>query len=927
MTGNPMKVTRRGFLGTAVGALGTGLLAGCTDRLPRYLVPHAIPPDDAIPGIARHYRTVCRECPAGCGATARVREGRAVKLEGNPEDPIGRGALCPRGQAAIEGLYSPERLGAPRSGEREVGWEEAEKLFAAGVQHALDSKQLVVVVTRPEQGKLRALFGTWLEALGQAPRQVVTFDAMDRPWLREAQARAFGAGATALPNLPASRLILSVGDDFLEEGSPVEYARGLADQRAAGGRLIYVGPRLSLTAAAADEWVSVQPGTEGVFVLGLLRQVVDRLGAESGLPSAVLEGLHLRLAPYDVASVASRTASDPKVLRDVAAQLMGAGSTLCLGPGRAVAGADAAAVAEAIQVLNAVLGSVGRTLPFVASAPAQPSMELAEFTRKALAGEVGAVVFHHADPLGYGPVYAGVADALAHIPFIAAFVNAPDSTSRKAHLTLADNHFLENWSDVRVRPGVVGIQQPVMEPVLGTRAAADELLAVARLLGKTTGLPEGSFGELIRQSYQPKEIEQGLRLEEVAVVVPDLQPGVLASLPRAVELRGPEHGLPLVVATTFRELDGRTPRSALLQELPDPISGFAWTGWVELHPTTAHSFGLKTGDVVELEGPGGRNHLPAFVTDSIRNGAVAVPVGDATALLDRSGFIGAGARVTLRSTGARVERPHPATGGAKSGKQLVQTVDGAAALPAVTPLPSLYPPIEHPVHRWAMAIDLDRCNGCSACTAACYVENNLAVVGPEQVSLGRSMSWLPIMADIDRSRGKPDVSFLPLGCQQCTAAPCESVCPTYATYHTKEGLNAQVYARCIGTRYCENNCPYGVRRFNFYDWPRAPSERLGLNPDVTVRDRGVTEKCTLCVQRIRAGEEQAKFEKRTLQDGDITSACAASCPTRAIVFGDLKDPKSTISRMAADGRAYKLLDELNTQPGVFYLARRRRGPT
>ena len=922
-----MKVTRRGFLGTAVGTLGTGILASCTERLPRYLVPHPIPPDDAIPGIARYYRTVCRECPAGCGATARVREGRAVKLEGNPEDPIGRGALCPRGQAAIEGLYSPERIGAPRSGDREIGWEEAEKLFAAGLQHTLDSKQLVVVVTRPERGQLGALFGTWLGALGQAPAQVVTFDAMDRPWLREGQARAFGAAATALPNLAAATLILSVGDDFVEEGSPVEYARALADQRAAGGRLVYVGPRLSLTAAAADEWVSVQPGTEGVFVLGLLRQVVDRLGAQTGLPPALVEGLHLRLAPYDVTTVASQTGTDAKVLRGLAAQLISRRPSLCLGPGRAVAGTDAASLAEAIQVLNAVLGNVGRTLPFVAAPQARPSMDMVKFTRRALAGEVGAVVLHHADPLGYGPVYAGFADALARIPFVAAFVNEPDSTSRKAHLVLADNHFLENWSDVRVRPGVVGIQQPVMGPVLGTRAAADELLAVARLLGRTTGLPDGSFGELIRQTYQPKEIERGLRLEEVAVVVPELGPGTLATLPAAVELRGPAHGLPLIVAPTFRELDGRTPRSALLQELPDPISGFAWTGWVELHPTTALSFGLKTGDVVELEGPGGRNALPAFVTDSIRAGAVAVPVGDATPLLDRNGFIGAGARVTLRSTGTRVERPHPAAGGAKDGKRLVRTVDGAAALPPASPLPSMYPPVEHPVHRWAMAIDLDRCNGCGACTAACYVENNLAIVGPEQVSLGRSMSWLPVMADIDRSRGKPEVSFLPLGCQQCTAAPCESVCPTYATYHTSEGLNAQVYARCIGTRYCENNCPYGVRRFNFYDWPRAPSERLGLNPDVTVRERGVTEKCTLCVQRIRAGEEQAKFEKRTLRDGDITSACAASCPTRAIVFGDLKDPGSAVSRMAADGRAYKLLEELNTQPGVFYLARRRRGPT
>jgi anaerobic selenocysteine-containing dehydrogenase/Fe-S-cluster-containing dehydrogenase component len=923
-----MRVTRRGFLGTAVGTLGTGILAGCKDRLPRYLVPHANSPDDAIPGLARHYRTVCRECPAACGATARVLEGRAVKLEGNPEYPVGRGALCPRGQAAIEGLYSPARLGAPRAGDREIGWEEAEKLFAAGLQRALDAKKLVVVVTRPETGQLGTFFGTWLGALGQAPAQLVTFDPMGQPWKREGQVRAFGAAGTAVPDLATARLILSVGDDFVEEGSPVEHARALADQRAAGGRLVYLGPRLSLTAAAADEWISVEPGTESIFVLGLLREVVDRVGARSGLAPAALEGLQRRLASYDGAAVATRTRTDPRVLQELAAELIRARPSLCLGPGRAVAGADGAALAEAVQVLNAVLGNVGQTLRFLAAPAARPSMALAELTRKAEAGEVGALVLHHADPLGYGPVYAGFAAAMARIPFVAAFVNELDDTARRAHLVLADHYFLESWSDVRTHPGVVGIQQPAMEPVLPTRAAADELLAVARLVSRTTGLPNGSFGEALRQTFQPKEIEQGFRLEEVAAVVPELAPGALGRLPGVAEFHGPAHGLPLIVAPTLRHLDGRTPRSSLLQELPDPLSGFAWTGWVELNPGDASPLGVRTGYVVELMGPGGRRELPAFVTDSIRTGAAAVPVGDATALLDRSGFIGSGVRVTLRRTGSRVERPHPEAGGAKNGQRLVRTVDGSGTgLPPAPPLPSMYPPVEHPVHRWAMAIDLDRCNGCGACTAACYVENNVAVVGPEEVSRGRSMSWLPIFADVEKRRGKPEISFLPLGCQHCTAAPCESVCPTFATYHTTEGINAQIYARCVGTRYCENNCPYGVRRFNFYDWPLAPSERLGLNPDVTVRERGVTEKCTLCWQRIRVGEEQAKFEKRALRDGDIVSACAATCPTRAIVFGDLKDPGSAVTRLAADGRAYRLLEELNTQPGVFYLARRRRGPT
>jgi molybdopterin-containing oxidoreductase family iron-sulfur binding subunit len=236
----------------------------------------------------------------------------------------------------------------------------------------------------------------------------------------------------------------------------------------------------------------------------------------------------------------------------------------------------------------------------------------------------------------------------------------------------------------------------------------------------------------------------------------------------------------------------------------------------------------------------------------------------------------------------------------------------------------MYPPVIHPERRWGLAIDLDRCTGCGACTAACYVENNLPIVGAEDMQRGRSMSWLRIQAFVEETPAGPEASFLPLGCQHCSNAPCEAVCPTFATYHTQEGLNAQIYARCIGTRYCENNCPYGVRRFNFFEWPRQGNAGLGLNPDVSVRDRGVTEKCSLCIHRIGAGEEQARLEgRKQLRDGEVISACAATCPTRAIVFGDLKDPDSEISRRAADGRAYKLLGELNTEPGVVYLARRR----
>lgn len=930
-----MTTTRRGFLGAAIGAVGAGLAAGCSERLPRFLIPHAIPPDDSVPGIARFYRTVCRECPAGCGVTARVREGRVIKLEGSIDHPVSRGALCPRGQSAIEGLYAPERLGTPRSATAVVGWDQAEHAFAEGVGRALEAHKLVVVLSRPEPGSLGTLFRSWLTALGQAPGQVVTFDAMEQHWLRDGNRRAFGIDTLPSVDLAAAKLLISIGDDFVEDGSVVERARGLAELRAAGGRFVYVGPRMSLTAAAADEWLSTEPGAEIFLVLGLARQLLELSGSKADLAAGTLEA---RLARYDLATVASRTKLPAATIVRLARALVDARPSLCVGPGRAVAGEDAAALAEAVALLNAIAGNVGRTVHF-APRPDVPwaadSMTLAELARRATAGEIGALVVHHANPHGYGPAFAGLAKAVEGVPFIAAFVNQLDETARHAHLVLPDHHFLESWSDVTPRAGVTGVQQPAMTPVLATRAAADELLGVARALGKTTGLPEGSFAELVRAAFDEHEIERGGRFTAPADEPVTLAATVLASVSAGATLRGPGDGLPLIVAPTLRHLDGLAPRSALLQELPDPLTSYSWTGWVELHPETAAGLGVDHGDVLALTSTAGHAELPVHVTARVRAGMVAVPVGHALPLLDepatapqgvvgRAPALGWVTRVTAHRTGDRVKPPHVRGGSSQHGRELARTVRRSLPqLPKQPPLPSMYPPVEHPVHRWGLAVDLDRCNGCGACVAACYVENNLPVVGAEQVARGRAMSWLDVQTFAEPGPDGPELSFLPLMCQHCTNAPCESVCPTEATYHTSEGLNAQVYARCVGTRYCENNCPYDVRRFNFFDWRRDGQATLGLNPDVTVRERGVTEKCTLCVQRIRGGEEQAKVEGRAVRDGEIVSACAATCPARAITFGDLEDPASAISKLAASGRAYRVLEELNTQPGVVYLARRR----
>jgi anaerobic selenocysteine-containing dehydrogenase/Fe-S-cluster-containing dehydrogenase component len=914
------RLGRRTFLGSAATVLGTSLVEGCKSRLPRSVVPYVTPPDDAVSGLARHYRTTCRACPAACGMTARVREGRAVMLAGNPEHPVSRGGLCPFGQASIESLYGPGRLATPWAGGKPSSWAEAEKALAAGLKTSLDAEKAVVVLTRPEPGLLGGFLTAWLRALGQPAAHQVVFEPAARPWRREGQRRALGSDAVAVHRFEAARLILSVGDDFVEEGSPVESARGLAEQRAMGGLSIYVGPRLSLTAASCDEWITVEPGSELALVLGLCREVLLHPPVEIALP--LQSALRQRLAGFDPGTVAARTGLTVERISGLVRALVEHRPGLVLGPGRAVAGSQADRLAEAVAVLNALLGNNGSTLRFLPRPQEPPGWDLSELARHARAGTIGALVLHHVDPIGSG--HHTFAATLGQVPFVVALTTDLDDTASHAQLVLPDHHFLESWGDAPARPGVTGVQQPVMTPVLDTRAAADTLLGAARALGRSTGLPEGTWADVVRAAYDVNDREHGVKLVEVAPVPVTLAAGALAELPGPARPRGPPGGLVLATIPGLRHLDGRVPRSSLLQEIPDPLSGYSWTGWVELHPSTAASLGVHQGDVVALSGPGGEVALPAHVTPGIRPGMAALSAPEAAALLEEDQPPGLEVRVTARRTEARRPSLLPEGGSEQHGRELARSVSRAQpSLPPRHPLPQMYSAVEHPEHRWGMAVDLDRCTGCGTCTAACYVENNLPVVGAEEVRRGRSMSWLRIHAYLDPRPGGVEPSFLPLSCQHCTNAPCEVVCPTFATYHTREGINAQIYPRCIGTRYCENNCPYGVRRFNFFDWPHRGLSRLGLNPDVSVRERGVSEKCTLCVQRVTAGQEQAKMENRKVRDGEIVSACAASCPTRAIVFGDLHDPDSEVSRLARDGRAYRLLGELNTQPGVLFLARRR----
>jgi molybdopterin-containing oxidoreductase family iron-sulfur binding subunit len=416
-------------------------------------------------------------------------------------------------------------------------------------------------------------------------------------------------------------------------------------------------------------------------------------------------------------------------------------------------------------------------------------------------------------------------------------------------------------------------------------------------------------------------------------------------------VEGDPRGLTLLVYPSQRFYDGRGANKPWLQEAPDTMTQVTWDSWIEVPAEVAKKLGIRQGDLVKVTSPHGAIELPAYISDSLHPGAVAIPIGQGHTAYGRYAkdrganpltLLPGGAslsflsvKVTLTKTGGRRPLAIAQATHDQDDREIAQHVGlGAArelelrgAVPEKASHPSMYPDLKYPEYRWGMAVDLDACTGCQACVIACKAENNVPVVGKEQVAYGRDMHWLRLERWQEGKPEHPENLFLPMFCQHCEIAPCEPVCPVFAAYHTEEGLNAQIYNRCVGTRYCNNNCPYKVRRFNWWDYSSPASSSyafpdplpLQLNPDVTVRQLGVMEKCTMCVQRIVAGKDAARDEKRPVRDGEVQTACQQTCPTQAIAFGNLKDPSSRVAKLSRSPRGYHVLGELGTRPAVTYL--------
>jgi anaerobic selenocysteine-containing dehydrogenase/Fe-S-cluster-containing dehydrogenase component len=982
-------MNRRRFL-KVLGATGGGVAAltscGIGPEPVQPFTPYLVPPEDQIPGLPTWYASTCRECAAGCGIHVKVREGRAIKVEGNPESPINRGRLCARGQAALQGLYNPDRVTEPMqrnaTGHLEpTTWDDAIAALRAKVQQFQGSG--IVFLTGLETGSFGELVEEWAR---QAGARHVTYEPFAFEALREGNRRTFGEASLPWYDFAAAKYIVSFGADFMETWlSPVGFQNAFVRAHSLDtsrdptmARFVYVGPRLPQTGLAADEWIASSPGAEAALALAMAQVIVSKRLAPISPDVS-------RLALPSPQDVGPAIGVDPAVIERVATEFVRSGAPLAVAGGIAAQDDRGADAVGAVNLLNYVAGAIGNTVRFGADlAPGSGGTyrDMAQLTDEMNAGKIGVLLVHGANPVH--SLGGGFAQAWGRVGYKVAFTAFLDETAAGADLVLPDLHPLEQWNDSRPRAGIHALLQPAMTPVFdGTRHAGDILLS---LLGQA-----GSFREYLQGKWRShfQRLGRGQTFETWWAAA--LQHGgIYEDLPtRPIRLAGslplpaapaPTPGNTTTTAVVFPHPalhDGRGANKPWLQELPDPISKITWHAWVEVHPDTAKSWAVTDGDVVLVKSDFGAVSAPVWVTPSIRPDVLALPTGqghkaygryardrsfNAFELLSNAPNEYGGRTFSVSVTVQRT-REHqflassagdPRTLG--EGEDIVKllSVGQARALQAGQhPFAEAESPAyadeamegwaeaqrekamlgnyagEHP--RWAMAIDLAKCTGCSACVTACYAENNLATVGQELVVRHRQMSWMRIERYWRGGTGDEPVRGVvtPMLCQQCEQAPCEPVCPVFAAYHTPDGLNGQVYNRCVGTRYCSNNCPYKVRYFNWLNyaepggrweaWPEPLDWQL--NPDVTVREKGVMEKCTFCVQRIRAAQNRARLEDRPVRDGEIVPACAQTCPSEAIVFGDLHDPTSRVAQLAQHPRGYHVLEGLNTKPGITYLAR------
>jgi len=957
--------SRREFLKLMGASVALAGMTACRRWPVEKIVPFAHRPEGYVPGEPVQFATAMDLAGSAIGLLVTSYDGRPIKIEGNPLHPSSLGGTDPLAQAAILELYDPDRSTTPlrfsHGQEIAVSWEEARRFVGTLFREHRERKGrgLAILSEASSSPTLLEIKRRLLEELPGA--RWYEWEPLSRDAAREGTALAFGKPYRSWLRLDrAERIVCLDADPLMTEPGAVRYARDFArGRRGADGtmnRLYAIEPALSITGANADHRLAVPHR--------MVAAVAGRIAAELFLR----RGVALPPGTEDLRPALERFASHPfrpPLLEPIVEDLLAfrGRSVVLAGPGQP------AEVHALVHLVNFALGNAGKTIAYAADP--DPERESHARAIASLAEAIGSGGVDTLFVVGGNPAFDAPADldlarALAEVPntvHLSLYVN---ETSRASAWHLPRAHFLEGWSDARGHDGTISVVQPLIEPLydgigpaellagaLGDGEAGSGYEIVRRTMRRALG--EADFERRWRKLLHDGLLEGSAFEEERPVPV---RPGWAGALERLADRAAPVEPGPveIVFRGDLSIHDGRFANNGWLQELPDPITRIAWDNPALLSPSTAAELGVGTGDLVAVRAEARAVELPVFVLPGLPAGTVVLSVGygrrSAGRVGDGVGFDVYRLRTSqaLWCTEARVEptgRRHPlatvqdhhlidALGMKERQERAVRLIrEGTLAEFVSHPafakemdvhegeLPQLYRTWSYEGHKWGMAIDLSACIGCGSCTIACQAENNIPVVGKKEVARGREMHWIRVDRYFTGPAEDPEVRFQPMTCHHCENAPCEQVCPVGATLHDHEGLNVMVYNRCIGTRYCSNNCPYKVRRFNWFNNNKrlAPVEKMRFNPEVTVRSRGVMEKCTFCTQRIEAARLEAKRQGRPLEDGDITPACAQACPTEAIVFGDLNDPESRVRRLFEDPRAYGVLEEIGTRPRLKYLAR------
>ncbi|RIJ33430.1 TAT-variant-translocated molybdopterin oxidoreductase [Pontibacter oryzae] len=946
------KTRRRDFLKLLGFSMAAVSLASCEAPV-RKAIPYLNKPVDVEPGVANWYASTYYQNGDYNSILVKTREGRPIKVEPNPSSSLTPMGTSPRAQGSLLGLYDNNRLRFPLIKGKEAKWEEVDKQIKSRLASVSGKVAFVSsTIISPSTQKLINEFGARFSNF-----EHVTYDANSASGLLQAN-----GGVIPGYDFSKANAIVSINADFLGTWlAPVPFAKQYIKNRKVDAdspsmsRHYQFETIYSLTGANADVRVPIKPSEEAALVSALYKAITGQ-------------------------GTATGAMADSKVLAAAVKDLQA-------NRGRAlvVSGSNDPGVQAMVTAINAALGAEGNTIDAAPMYVKQGNdADMIRLINEMNAGSVGAVFFYNANPAYNHPLAAKVVSGLKKVGLTVSFADRVEETAANVEFVTPDNHYLESWNDFEPKKGFLSLAQPAISPIFTTRQMQDSLLVWN---GSNSDFYEymrnnwrsvaggGDFNKFWEKAVHDGVLENGATLLTAKSMAP-ASTSVKTIKPSAIEA---------VIYEKVSIGTGDLTGNPWLQELPDPISKATWGNYVAMPRRMAEEMSVVQGDVLKVTLANGQSiELPALVQPGQANGTVAIAMGYGRNLESMPVAQGLGANaypiatvidnsvlytgpVTLEKTNSTSPIAQTQTHHTIMDRLVVQestlakykenpkdvteyirvaTHEGPAK-PATI---SLWDDYEYKNHHWGMVIDLNSCIGCGACTMSCNVENNIPVVGKAEVLNRREMHWMRIdryysaveheekdYATMEDPAENPSVIFQPMLCQHCNHAPCETVCPVAATMHSSEGINQMAYNRCVGTRYCANNCPYKVRRFNWFSYANndkfgfneAMNSDLGkmvLNPDVTVRGRGVMEKCSFCVQRVQLGKLEAKRENRRPKDGEIVTACAQSCPTEAIVFGDMKDPESRISKTLArqnGERAFHVLEELNTQPNVTYLTKIR----